>query len=87
MLVSYLWWDKLDHGGTQGLHTAVVIGVVKWTNTTVYLYKSQNIVHQSDSFQFTALSVVFVIMKFLLFSLLFSLEKIQYAKMICTVIC
>lgn len=46
MLVSYLWWDKLDHGGTQGLHTAVVIGVVKWTNTTVYLYKLQNIVHQ-----------------------------------------
>lgn len=50
MLVSYLWWDKLDHGGTQGLHTAVVIGVVKWTNTTVYLYKSQNILHQPRFF-------------------------------------
>lgn len=46
MLASYLWWDKLDYGGTQGLHTAVVIGIVKWTNTTVYLYKSENILHQ-----------------------------------------
>lgn len=88
MLVSYLWRDKLDYGGTQGLHTAVVIGVVKWTNTTVYLYKSQSILHQLRFFPVHCIISPFCNNEFFfLFSLPFSLKKIQYAKMICIVIC
>lgn len=34
----YLWWDELDYGGAQWLHTTVVIWVVQRPHSTVHLH-------------------------------------------------
>lgn len=72
------WTTVVLRGFTQQLSSGLSSG-----RTRQYTFTNHKISYiSSDSFQCTALSVVFAIIKFLLFSLPFSLEKIQYAKMI-----